>query len=162
MSNIPANFTDGVFTITDDKLGTPNSATLLMSNGDQSLSGLLPNGRAQVVTESRGAVVGLRQGARAFPTISVSATLAGPAAAFQELALGKTSGYVSTTVDIGDMVAVDFDFSFDYNGETRSYSGEDMVLTSMEITEGEVSTITFEFTIYGPLLLDAVTVISAR
>ena len=76
--------------------------------------------------------------------------------------MGKTSGYVSTTVDIGDMVAVDFDFSFDYNGETRSYSGEDMVLTSMEITEGEVSTITFEFTIYGPLLLDAVTVISAR
>ena len=66
MSNIPANFTDGVFTITDDN---SLSATLLMSNGDQALSGLVTYGRAQVVTESRGAVVGLRKGARAFPTI---------------------------------------------------------------------------------------------
>jgi 5-methylthioribose kinase len=37
-----------------------------------------------------------------------------------------------------------------------------MVLTSMEITEGEVSTISFEFTVYGPLSLDAVVVIAAR
>jgi hypothetical protein len=159
MSNIPANFTDGVFTITDDN---SLSATLLMSNGDQALSGLVTYGRAQVVTESRGAVVGLRKGARAFPTISVSATLAGPAAAFQSLALGKTATAISTTLDIGDLFGVDFNFSFDYGAETRSYSGEDMVLTSMEITEGEVSTISFEFTVYGPLSLDAVVVIAAR
>ena len=43
MSNIPANFTDGSFTITDDA-GSPNSATLLMSQGDLSFSGLVPDG----------------------------------------------------------------------------------------------------------------------
>jgi hypothetical protein len=70
MSNIPANFTDGSFTLTDDNA---NSATLLMSQGDLSISGLVPDGRELVVSQSQGATVGLRKGQRAYPTISVTA-----------------------------------------------------------------------------------------
>ena len=94
MSNIPANFTDGTFSITDDN---SNSATLVMSQGDLSFSGLVPDGREAIVSQSRGGTVGIRKGARAYPTISVSAILAAPSAAFQVLALGKTAGFQSTT-----------------------------------------------------------------
>lgn len=159
MSNIPANFTDGVFTITDDN---SNSATLLMSQGDLSFAGLVPDGRELIVSQSRGATVGVRKGARAYPTISVSAILAGPSAAFQILALGETAGFTSTTVDLGDYAGVDFDFSFDYNAETRDITGEDAVLTAIEITEGETSTISFTFQIVGPVAFDGTTVVSAR
>tara|TARA_S200002703_G_scaffold140227_2_gene131380 strand:+ start:378 stop:863 length:486 start_codon:yes stop_codon:yes gene_type:complete len=161
MSNIPANFTDGSFTITDDA-GTPNSATLLMSQGDLSFSGLVPDGREVIVSQSRGATVGIRKGARAYPTISVSAILAGPSAAFQMLALGETAGFVSTADDLGDYATVDFDFSFDFGAETRDITGEDAILTSVEITEGETSTISFSFQIAGPVSFDGTAVVSAR
>lgn len=159
MSNIPANFTDGVFTITDDN---SNSATLVMSQGDLSFAGLTPDGRELIVSQSRGATVGVRKGARAYPTISVSAILAGPSADFQILALGETAGFTSTTVDLGDYAAVDVDFSFDYNAESRDITGEDAVLTAIEITEGETSTISFTFQIVGPVAFDGTTVVSAR
>jgi hypothetical protein len=159
MSNIPANFTDGVFTLTDDN---SNSATLLMSQGDLSVGGLVPDGRELIVSQSRGATVGARKGARAYPTVSVSAILAGPSAAFNLLALGETAGFVSTTVDIGDYAACDFDFSFDYGAESRDITGEDAILTSIEITEGETSTIAFTFQIIGPMAVDGTDVVSAR
>jgi len=65
-------------------------------------------------------------------------------------------------VDLGDYAAVDFDFSFDYNAETRDITGEDAVLTAIEITEGETSTISFTFQIVGPVAFDGTTVVSAR
>lgn len=161
MSNIPANFTDGAFTITDDAAG-PNSATLLLSQGDLSFSNLVPDGREAIVSQSRGATVGIRKGARSYPTISVSAILAGPSAAFQMLALGETVGFTSTTADLGDYAAVDFDFSFDFGAETRDITGEDAFLTAIEITEGETSTISFTFQIAGPVSFDGTAVVSAR
>jgi hypothetical protein len=89
MSNIPANFTDGSFTITDD---AANSATLLMSQGDLTVSGLVPDGRELVVSQSQGATV----------------------------------------------------------------------LTSIEITEGDTSTIAFTFQIAGPMSFDGTVVVSSR
>jgi hypothetical protein len=159
MSNIPANFTDGSFTLTDDNA---NSATLLMSQGDLTVSGLVPDGRELVVSQSQGATVGLRKGQRSYPTISVTAILAGPSAAFQIQALGETATFTSTTVDIGDYAANDFDFSFDYAAETRDITGEDAVLTSIEITEGDTSTIAFTFQIVGPMSFDGTAVVSSR
>ena len=157
MSNIPANFTDGVFTLTDDN---SNSATLVMSQGDLSFGGLVPDGRELIVSQSRGATVGARKGARAYPTLSVTAILAGPSAAFQILALGETAGFTSTTVAIGDYAACDFDFSFDYGAETRDITGDDAICTAIEITEGETSTISFTFQILGPVQFDGTDVVS--
>lgn len=158
MSNIPANFTDGVLTITDDN---GNSATLLMSQGDLSFDNLTSDGRELVVSQSRGAVVGLRKGARAIPSMSGTAILAGPSADFQLLALGKTAGFISTAADIGDYPAVDFDFSFDYNAETRDITGDDATVT-VSISEGETSTISFAFQIHGPMEFDGTSVVLAR
>lgn len=159
MSNIAGNFTDGVFTLDDDGA---NSQTLLLSNGDWKLSGLVPNGRQIEVTETRGAVTGLRQGPRALPTITVSAKLAAPLADFHKLALGESSGFTSTSVDIGDARTNDADFTCSYGAESRTFAFDDVLLTGLEYSEGSPNTISFTFTVYGPVVIDGVTVIDAR
>jgi hypothetical protein len=159
MSTIPSNFTDGVFTITDD---AGNSASLSCSNGDQALTGVTPNGRTVAPHESRGGLCGLRQTTRAFPQLTVSAILSAPASDFVKLATGLTAAFSSVASDIGDGVAVDFDMSFDYLAESRDYSGEDAVLTGLDYNEGDPSNISFTFTIYGPMDIDGEAVIPLR
>lgn len=159
MSNINGNFTDGVFTLDDDGA---NSQTLLLSNGDWKLSGLVPGGRQIEVSETRGATTGLRQGPRAYPTITVSAKLAAPLADFQKLALGESSGFISTTADIGDARTNDGDFSCNYGAESRTFAFDDLLLTALEYSEGSPNTIAFTFQIIGPVVIDGVTVIDAR
>ena len=159
MSTIPSSFIDGVFTITDDG---GNSEILQCSNGDQALTGVMPNGRVVTPSESRGALCGLRQAARAFPQLPVSAILSAPASDFVKLALGLTAGFTSVAADIGDGVAVDFDMSFDYLAESRDYSGEDAVLTGLDYNEADPSNISFTFTIYGPMDIDGEAVIPLR
>lgn len=149
MSNTQASFVDGQVTITDD---AGNSEALLLSEGDFSLSGVVPAGRALNLGETRGELTGARKGERTYPTISVSGKLSSPTAAFNMLALGLTAGFVSVTADIGDYPAVDFDFSFDYQAESRSYSGDDLVLTDFSSEEGSpYSKVSFTFQILGPL-----------
>jgi hypothetical protein len=159
MSQIPSNFTDGVFTITD---GAAHSATLLLSNGDLAVTGIRPDGRATTKSESRGALVGLRKSARAYPQITVSAILACPLGDFEKQALGILGGFVSTSADIGDVPTNDFDFSFDYNAESRDITGDDLELLSLDYNEGDNSTISFTFEINGPMAVDGTTVITSR
>lgn len=159
MSSIPANFRDGVLTVTDDN---GNSATLLLSKGDQALTGITPEGAALVVSQSRGSVVGLRKGERTFPQLTVSAILAGPYDAFKQLVLGKTSGFVSVADDIGDYPCFDFDWSYDYDAETRDIDGDDVACLGIDFNEGEESTVSFTFQIHGPMNADGNAIISSR
>ena len=159
MSLVPANFTDGTVTLSDD---AGHSESLELSDGDTSISGLLPGGAAMGVYESQGHVIGARAEARAFPTITVKGTLAAPAADFHLLALGKTAGFVSTTADIGDYAANDLDFSFDYGAESRDITADDVVLTDISFEMGTPSTVSFSFQILGPLELDGTSIIDAR
>ena len=159
MSSIPANFTDGVFTLTDDN---SNSEQLLLGLGTTQISGLVPDGRELEVYQSQGAVTGARKGARVFPTITVNAQLAGPSVAFHKLALGVTATFTSTTVDIGDYPTNDCDFSFDYGSEARDITADDLALTGFEVQEGSPSTVQMTFQILGPYRMDGQTYISAR
>ncbi len=159
MSNIPANFTDGVLTISDDN---GNSATLVCAQGDMSLSGLMAKGRQVTASESRGGLCGLRKAARAFPQLTFSAELNAPYGEFQALALGETIGFKSVTEDIGDADCVDFDFSFDYNAESRDITSEDLHFSDLTFTEGDPSTVSFTATVYGPLELDGNNIIPSR
>lgn len=159
MSNIPANFTDGVVTISDDN---SNSATLLMPNGDQSLTGLVPDGRAIEDYQSQGAVVGLRKGERAYPEFTVTAISAAGIEAFKRLALGITATFTSTSVAIGDYPTFDLDYSYDYGAETRDITAQDVALVGMDETAGSPNSVSYTFRIYGPLLIDGETVISSR
>lgn len=159
MSLIPGNFTDGAFTLTDD---AGHSETLTLPSGDQALADVVPDGRALEVYESQGAAIGARKGARTFPTFTVNGTLSTPSAAFHLLALGVTAGFVSTTADIGDYPANDWNFTFDYQGEVRNFTGDDAILTAFSVTKGSPSTVSMTFQLLGPMSADGTVIISSR
>ena len=148
MSTINANFTDGELTITDDG---GNSATLLLSEGDFSLTYDAQDGRQVTISETRGSVTAVRKAARQISTISMTAKLAEPNDDFQLIAEGQIAGYVSTVADLGDANGADWDFTFDYGAEVRKYFGDDAVFGNITITEGDPSTIAFEAQVIGPI-----------
>lgn len=149
MSNIHASFVDGSFTITDD---AAHSESLELAEGDFSLTGIVPNGRAPGRGETRGAWTGTRQDARVYPTITVTGKLADPTNDFHVLAMGDTAGFTSTSASLGDYPSVDFNFVFSYGAETRRYYGDDLILTDYSVSEGSpYSTVSFTFEVQGPL-----------
>lgn len=157
---IPSTFRDGVVTITDD---AGHSATLVHPNGDQKLTGLMPGGAMVDVFESQGHIVGARLGARAIPQFSVSAIVAAGLSAFEALLLGTTSGYVSTTADIGDAKCVDLSYTFNYGAETRTLTAQDVCLVGgIEKSAGTPSTVSYSLQFLGPVTLDGTTIIAAR
>lgn len=159
MSLKPANFRDCVFTITDD---AAHSASLQLSDGNIKISNVRPNGVETEVHESQGAVVGHRKGKRALYTITVSGILHTASNDFHDLAMGVTSGFVSTTADIGDAPAVDFDCSFDLGLESRDFVGDDAELTGWDIEFGSPAKVNFTFQCLGKLVADGVTYIAGR
>jgi hypothetical protein len=159
MSAIPANFTDGSITLSDDN---SNSATLALANGDAQLSGLVPDGREAEVYQSRGATSGVRKGQRVYPTFTVSAQVEGDNQAFHDLAQGVTAGFTSTLADLGDYPGCDLDFSFDYGAESRDLVADDVILTGWEFQEGSPNTVSMTFQIVGPLTYNGTTYVSAR
>jgi hypothetical protein len=147
MSTVNANFTDGVLTITAGAL----SATLTLSEGDFSLEYDAQGGREVTISETRGAVTGVRKGKRRIGKLTCSAKLADPGVAFVQLAEGKTAGYVSVVADLGDANGVDWAFTFSYGAQTRSYYGDDAVFGVISITEGDPSKISFTADLLGPM-----------
>ena len=148
MSTVNANFTDAVFTITDN---AGHSAPLALAEGDFSLEYDAQGGREVTVSESRGAVTGVRKGKRKLGKLTCSAKLADPGAAFILLAEGKTSGYVSVVADLGDANGVDWAFAFSFGAQTRSYYGEDAVFGAIQVSEGDPSKISFTADLIGPM-----------
>lgn len=151
-SDIHANFTDSVTTASDDN---SNSATLRFTEGNYSLTGIVPNGRSVDASETQGSNTGLRQGARVYPQISVTAKLTDPSDAFNVLIMGKTAGFTSTTAAKGDAVTVDIDFSFDYGANSRDIVADDCLCTGFDVQEGSPSnTVQMSFIVYGKLTVD--------
>jgi hypothetical protein len=159
MSLIPSSFSDGQLTITDDG---GNSATLQLSQGDTSFDGLIPAGRAVTEIPSRGRIVGLRLGQRVLPTITINAVLSSLSDAFHRLAMGTTSGFVSTSADIGDARTVDGTFSFSYGAESRQITFDDAYLQAFNVSEGDPSTVSLTLAIAGPVYIDGVALIGSR
>lgn len=159
MSLIPASFSDGVLTCTDD---AGNSATLQLSQGDTAVSGLIDAGRTPTEVQSRGRFVGLRKGQRVAPTITINAILSSPSDNFHKLILGKTAGFVSTCADIGDVASVDGTFSFNYGAESRNVTFDDAYCSAFDIAEGDPSTVSITLTIVGPVEVDGVSIIAQR
>lgn len=147
MSTVNANFTDGALTITAGAL----SATLALSEGDFSLEYNAQAGREITVSETRGAVTGVRKGKRMIGKLTCSAKLANPGDAFVRLAEGKTPGYVSVVADLGDANGVDWAFTFSIGAQVRAYYGDDAVFGAIQISEGDPSKISFTADLLGPM-----------
>ena len=148
MSTINANFTDGVLAITDN---AAHSASLALSEGDFSLEYDAQGGREITISESRGAVTGVRKGKRKIGKLTCTAKLADPGEAFIRLAEGKTAAYSSVVADLGDANGVDWSFTFSYGAQVRSYFGEDAIFGAITVTESDPSTISFTADLIGPM-----------
>lgn len=159
VKDIISSSVDGSVQIDDDNA---NSATLAKFLGNLAISGLKPDGRASIVGEAQGALTGLRKGARAYPTISFSGQCADFDDAFHQLANGETAGFTSTTADIGDFPTVNLTFSADYSTDTREIVADDCELDGWEITQGDVTEVSFSVIVRGPLTIDGTTYISSR
>lgn len=148
MSTIAANSNDGNFSIRDD---AGHSATVELKEIGCTIE--IPNhdGSELVATETNGRITGLRKGKRVIGKITLTAKLADPGAAFQLLAAGKTPGFVSTSIDIGDINAVDWAYSFSYGAQTRSWYGEDAAFGTVVIDEADTTTIAFTAELFGPI-----------
>jgi len=147
MSTIQGSFVDGALSNTDD---AAHSATLGLSEGDWSLE-IPTKGREVVEGQTRGAFTGLRLGKRVAATMSVSAKVSDPTDAYSRLVEGSTSGFTSTTADIGDVPTTDWSFSFNLGAESRRFYGQDAHLVNKSIKEGDVTTVSYTFSIYGPI-----------
>lgn len=162
VGDIIGNFCDGSLTATDDKSGSPNSATAERMVGDLKIEGLIPGGRVVSAYQGQGALRGLRLGERAFPTLTFTAHLAELMPAFSALVHGKTAGFVSVAADIGDAIAVDLAWTATYGASTRAATFEDCVLTKWDVSEGDPNTLSMQFTCYGPVEIGGETIIAAR
>lgn len=156
-STIIKHFTDGSLTVKDGT-GTPVTLSIPFTMGDFALSGLNQARRATNVYETRGQLVGLRKGAKSFPTGSFSAMIADYSDATNTTLidfLNKQNSYsanASTTTALGDVYTVDFVFTVE---GTDLGDAADHVITledcdcSMDISEGEPNSLSVSFTVYG-------------
>lgn len=156
-SSIIKHFTDGSLTAKDGT-GTPETLVIPFTTGDFSLDGLTQARRATNVYETRGQLVGLRKGAKSFPTGSFSCMIADYSDATNETALDfllKQNSYsanVSTTTALGDVYTVDLVFTVE---GTDLGDAADHVITledcdcSMGFAEGEPNSLSVSFTVYG-------------
>ena len=153
------NFTDATVTLDDDG-GNSNSCPLLI--GTVSWSGLTPNGRQQVAYETRGALTGVRQEARSFPTLTIEAQVHRLDDSFYEQAMGDLSGFTSTLADIGDSPSNDLQIDESYSTDTRSSTWDDCVLTEWSYKNGSPGQVSMSFTCYGPVVIDGTTYVPSR
>jgi len=156
-STIIKHFTDGSLTVKDGT-GTPVTLAIPFTMGDFSLGGLTQALRATNVYETRGVLVGLRKGAKAFPTGSFSCMVADYSDASDRTLLDflrKSNSYsanLSTTTALGDVYTVDLVFTVE---GTDLGDSADHVLTledcdcSLDLSEGEPNSLSVSFTVYG-------------
>ena len=158
--DIVSSFADGSVTASDDG---GHSATLAKFSGDMTISGMVPQGRTNDVTQVQGAVVGVRKGERVFGTVSFTGVLSDFDDAFHKLVMGVTAGYVSTTADIGDGDTFDLSFDASYSTDVRTFLGDDLNLTEWSMTQGSPSsTVSFSAEILGPIVIDGTTYVPSR
>lgn len=156
-STIIKHFTDGSLVVKDGT-GTPVTLSIPFTMGDFSLGGLTQALRATNVYETRGVLVGLRKGAKAFPTGSFSCMVADYSDASDRTLLDflrKNASYsanISTTTALGDVYTVDLVFTVE---GTDLGDSADHVITledcdcSMDLSEGEPNSLSVSFTVYG-------------
>lgn len=159
-STIIKHFTDGTITVKDGT--TPSAVTLVIpfTMGDLAISGIAQDalGRATNAYETRGVLVGLRRGAREYPTVSLSLMLPEVSDSSNSSPLdfirkkGAYTANVSTTSTIGDVYTIDVVLTIEGtdlgDAADHTFTIEDVDCRA-DFAEGEPNTLTINGTIYG-------------
>jgi hypothetical protein len=160
-SVIPKHFTDGSVTFKDGT-GTPVTLSVPFTMGDCSISGLAQDalGRATNAYETRGVLVGLRRGAREYPTFSMSLMVPDVSDGSNVTPLdfirkkGAYTSNVSTTTALGDVYTIDIVLTIEGtdlgDAADHTFTLEDVDCRA-DFAEGEPNTLTINGTIYGTI-----------
>lgn len=158
-SEIIKHFTDGSVTVKD---GTATAVTLTVpfTAGDVAISGIAADalGRATNAYETRGVLVGLRRGAREYPTFSMSVMVADLSDSSNTTILdfirkkGAYAANKSTTEAKGDVYTIDIVLTIEGtdlgDATDHTFTLEDVDCRA-DFSEGEPNTLTINGTIYG-------------
>jgi hypothetical protein len=161
MSAIVKTWVDGTITLKDGT-GTPKTLAVTFDQGNFSVSGLKETLKETVAIESRGELVTLRQGKRAYPTGSFTCLFTegskGSGAANITDALTRKTGTlwadaVSTTVALGDVYTLDISFTVEGtnlgDSADHTFTLEDCDF-QFDYAEGETGdTLSMSWTQYG-------------
>jgi len=157
-SEIIKHFTDGSVTVKD---GTATAVTLTVpfTAGDVAISGIAADalGRATNAYETRGVLVGLRRGAREYPTFSMSVMVADLSDGSNTTILdfirkkGAYTANKSTTEAKGDVYTIDIVLTIEGtalgDAADHTFTLEDVDCRA-DFSEGEPNTLTINGTIY--------------
>lgn len=160
-SEIIKHFTDGSVTVKD---GTATAVTLTVpfTAGDVAISGIAADalGRATNAYETRGVLVGLRRGAREYPTFSMSVMVADLSDGSNTTILdfirkkGAYAANKSTTEAKGDVYTIDIVLTIEGtdlgDAADHTFTLEDVDCRA-DFSEGEPNTLTINGTIYGTI-----------
>jgi hypothetical protein len=160
---IKTQFDCGTIEIIDGTPTTPLTVTVALDRGDFSLSGVMEGLKNVAAYQTRGELKSLRKTDRAFPTGSFSAMVAefsddtAGTVADMLLGNGEFAARTRTTRVPGDAMTLDVKLTVegtDYGDDAdQVITLQDCVLT-MDFTEGDPDTLTFNFTCYGDIAGD--------
>lgn len=161
-SNVIKHFTDGSVTFKDATSPSPVTLVVPFTMGDVAISGLAQDalGRATNAYEARGVLVGLRRGAREYPTVSMSLMLPDLSDATNTTPLdfirkkGAYATNVSTSAALGDVYTIDIVLTIEGtdfgDAADHTFTLEDVDCRA-DFSEGEPNTLTINGTIYGTI-----------
>lgn len=155
---------DGSIKLLDGTSGTPLEITLSYDNGDFSCGPLKDVLNEDVAFERRGKFMGVRAGARIYPTGSFTATMtqfsdatAGTLADFL-LRNGNYSAAVSTLGSTAEIYTVDIELTVEGtdHGDAADHTMtlEDCSVRIDSFSEGEPNSFSISFTCYGAITGD--------
>ena len=157
-STVIKHFTDGTIKLEDGTTPTPVSLTVPADTGDVSISGMSQDDREAVPYQSRGVLHSLRQGAKTFPTGSLSVMLAdlsdGTDGTVADFILKQGSYASNTSTSAGDVYTVDIELTIEGTdfGDSADHTlkATDCHCT-LDLAEGSPDTLTINFTVYGSI-----------
>jgi hypothetical protein len=163
LSTTIKHYTDGTLTVKDGT-GTPLSATSAFYRCDVSVSGWSPqaSNRAVVAYQTKGALRSVRLGDQEFPTVTFSVVFTewgddASTATFDSAIRfsGVWASAVSTLGSTAEAKAVDIVWTVEGtdHGDAADHTltMTDVVITSMVVSEGSPTAITYSGTVYGTI-----------
>lgn len=158
-STVIKHFTDGTVKF-EDGTGTPVTLTVVADQGDFSITGLAQDDREAVPYQSRGVLHSLRQGAKTFPSGSLSIMLADLSdstdGTIADFILKQGSYAANTSTSAGDVYTIDIELTIE--GTDVGDSADHTIKASdchctLDIAEGSPDTLSVSFTCYGSVAM---------
>ena len=167
LSTVVKNYQDGSLVLTDGTTPTPKSITVLLDQGDFSITGLAAKAQEVTAYESRGLMKSLRHTTRTYPTFSFTAMVSD----FSENDTGTVADAIlrngttwsdalstSTGASTGATNKIPYTLKLTFNLEKTDLgdsADEQFILddcyVTIDMSEGDPNTFSISGTVYGSI-----------